>query len=236
VDVAVSAGTDCAWTAASNAPWITIASGASGSGNGTVSLVVGANATPATRDGTVTIAGQTFTVSQAAAACSYSLQPTSGSVASGGGTGTVDVTTAAGCLWTASSAAAWLGVSPSSGSGSGRVTYTAAANTDTLPRTGVLAIAGQGFSVTQAGAPCTYVVAPLTHTVPTAGGSASVSVTTGGNCAWTTTSNAPWITITGGTTGTGNGTVSFSVATNTSGSARSGTLTVAGQAVTVNQP
>jgi hypothetical protein len=44
----------------------------------------------------------------------------------------------------------------------------------------------------------------------------------------------PWITLTSGTSGTGNGPVGFSVASNT-GSARSGTLTIAGQTFTVNQ-
>ncbi|HSC27807.1 MAG TPA: BACON domain-containing carbohydrate-binding protein, partial [Vicinamibacterales bacterium] len=51
----------------SNAAWITIASGANGSGNGTVGYNVAANTTTSTRTGTLTIAGKTFTVSQAAA-------------------------------------------------------------------------------------------------------------------------------------------------------------------------
>ncbi|MBP6821374.1 MAG: BACON domain-containing protein, partial [Acidobacteria bacterium] len=51
---------------------------------------------------------------------------------------------------------------------------------------------------------------------------------------WTATSNAAWITITSGTSGTGNGTVNYSVATNT-GAIRSGTMTIAGQTFTVMQ-
>jgi hypothetical protein len=43
------------------------------------------------------------------------------------------------------------------------------------------------------------------------------------------------VTITGGASGTGNGTVSYSVATNTGASSRSGTLTIAGQTFTVTQ-
>ena len=65
--VNVTAGTGCAWTAASNVPWITVASGASGSGNGAVAYSVAAN-TGAARTGTMTVAGQTFTVNQAAQA------------------------------------------------------------------------------------------------------------------------------------------------------------------------
>ncbi len=65
--VLVSAGTGCAWTATSSAAWITIKSGASGTGNGTVNYQVAANTATSSRTGTLTIAGQTFTLTQAAA-------------------------------------------------------------------------------------------------------------------------------------------------------------------------
>src|SRR5206468_9799643 len=48
-------------------------------------------------------------------------------------------------------------------------------------------------------------------------------------------SNVSWITITGGASGTGIGTVTYSVATNTGASPRTGTLTIAGQTVTITQ-
>src|ERR1043165_9727476 len=54
----------CHWTAVSNAPWISISSGASGTGNGTVSYAVSPNPTTAPRNSTLTIAGQTFNVTQ----------------------------------------------------------------------------------------------------------------------------------------------------------------------------
>ena len=44
-----------------------------------------------------------------------------------------------------------------------------------------------------------------------------------------------WITITVGSTGTGNGTVSYSVSANTTGSTRTGTMTIGGQTFTVTQ-
>ena len=55
----------CAWTASSNASWITITSGASGTGNGRVGYLVLPNV-GGSRTGTLTVAGETFTVSQAA--------------------------------------------------------------------------------------------------------------------------------------------------------------------------
>jgi parallel beta-helix repeat protein len=55
------------------------------------------------------------------------------------------------------------------------------------------------------------------------------------NCEWTAASNAAWITITGGTSGTGDGTVTYDVAANNDASPRSGAMTIAGETFTVNQ-
>ncbi|MEK6281175.1 MAG: M36 family metallopeptidase [Acidobacteriota bacterium] len=63
--VSVTAPAGCAWTAVSNATFITITSGSSGSGNGTVNYSVSNNTGTSSRNGTMTIAGLTFTVTQA---------------------------------------------------------------------------------------------------------------------------------------------------------------------------
>ena len=239
--VAMTAGSACAWTASSNAAWITVTAGASGTGNGTVSYSVAAN-TGAARSGAVMIAGQTFTVTQAAVAtppaCTYAIDPMSASAPAGGATGSVAVTTGSACAWTASSNAAWITVTSASGgggTGNGTVTYSVAANTGAA-RTGSITIAGQTFTVTQAAAiaVCTYSVSNTTLSVPATGGTHSVEVTTGSGCSWTATRNAGWIDIVSGASGTGSGTVVF-VVSSFNGMERSGTLTVAGQIVTVNQ-
>ncbi len=62
--IAVSAPLACAWTALSNDTWITINSGATGSGNGSVNYSVSANTGATRRNGSITVAGQTFTVVQ----------------------------------------------------------------------------------------------------------------------------------------------------------------------------
>lgn len=86
-------------------------------------------------------------------ACTYSISPTSASVAAGGGTGTVSVTAGAGCNWTAASNDAFITITGgASGVGSGTVSYSVAANTGAASRTGTLTIAGLTFTVTQAGA------------------------------------------------------------------------------------
>lgn len=81
---------------------------------------------------------------------------------------------------------------------------------------------------------CTYSINPTNQSFAATTGVGSVTVTAGSGCAWTATSNASWITITSGASGSGNGTVGYAVAANT-GAARSGTITIAGQAFTVTQ-
>lgn len=66
--VSVMADAGCNWTATSNAPWITIPGGNGGTGNGTVNYNVDLNP-GAQRVGTMTVAGQTFTVTQDATGC-----------------------------------------------------------------------------------------------------------------------------------------------------------------------
>ena len=227
----------CAWTAVSNAVWLTVTSGAAGAGNGVVGFSVAAN-TGAARTGMVTIATQTFSVTQAAGAapCSYSISPTSQDVDANANTATVTVTTTAACAWTAASAAPWITVtSGASGAGNGSVGLSIAANTGAA-RNGTVTIAGQTFTVNQAAvvAPCTFSIAPTSQNVPAIGGTGTVTVTTTSACAWTASSNAPWLTITSGAAGTGNGSVGFSAAVNIAGS-RNGTLTIAGQTFTVTQ-
>ncbi|HEY0430095.1 MAG TPA: Calx-beta domain-containing protein [Pyrinomonadaceae bacterium] len=81
---------------------------------------------------------------------------------------------------------------------------------------------------------CSYLINPTSQSVPASGASGSVNVTAQGGCAWTASSNAAWISVTGGASGSGGGAVSFSVAVN-SGAARTGTITAAGQTFTVTQ-
>jgi len=148
--VSVTSGAGCNWTAVSNVSWITITAGASGAGNGTVNFSVAPNSGPA-RSGTLTVAGQTFTVTQDVG-CAFSISPTSQSFNSSGGTGTVNVTATGGCAWSAASNAAWISVpSGSGGSSSGAVGYSVAANTGPA-RGGTVTIAGLTFTVMQSAA------------------------------------------------------------------------------------
>lgn len=75
---------------------------------------------------------------------------------------------------------------------------------------------------------CSASLSPVFKVFSRNGGSGSVTVTVPTGCDWTAVSNADWITITAGASGTGSGTVSYSVDAN-SGRVRRGTLTIAGR-------
>jgi len=84
------------------------------------------------------------------------------------------------------------------------------------------------------GGECTYSISPTSASFPAAGGSGSVSVATDAGCGWTATANASWIQITAGSTGSGPGTVAYTVDANT-GIQRAGTMTIAGSVFQVTQ-
>jgi len=190
----------------------------------------------------MTVAGQIFTVNQAESAggipCSFAIGAAGASMSSASAAGTVAVTATSGCTWTATSNVEWMVVTAgSNGTGNGSVAFAVGANLGAR-RSGTLSVAGHTFTVDQAAVPaasCSYAINPLNTSMGAgAGAGPPVSVTAAAGCAWTASSNASWITIGSGSTGSGNGTVAFAVAAN-AGPARSGTMTIAGQTLTVNQ-
>ncbi len=75
---------------------------------------------------------------------------------------------------------------------------------------------------------CSFTVSPGSASHAASGGVASVRVTTTPACSWTATSDADWITVTGGSSGEGGGTVTYSVAPNSTTSTRSASIRVVG--------
>jgi hypothetical protein len=147
--LSVVSGTNCTWTAVSMVPWITVNS-ATGHGIGQVNYTVAANTTGVVRTGTMVVADKTVTFTQAANSCTYSVTPTSVSVAAIGGPSALSVSSGTSCSWTAVSNVAWITItSGASGSGIGGVNYTVATNTG-VARTGTLTVAGQTVTFSQA--------------------------------------------------------------------------------------
>jgi hypothetical protein len=235
--ISVTTQTGCAWSATTSSGFITFQNGTGRTGSGSVGFTVAANTTTSSRSVIASVAGSTFTVSQAGAICTYSISPATVSIAAAGGSGTVTVTTQTGCAWSATSSSAFLTFQNGTGrTGPGSVGFTVAANTTSSSRTGTGSVAGKAFKVSQAAASasCSYSISPASASIPAAGGSGSISITTQTGCAWSATSTSGFITFQNGTGRSGSGSVAFTVPANTTGF-RTGTATVAGKTFTVSQ-
>ena len=131
--------------------------------------------------------------------------------------------------WMAWANVSWLEVTGgSTGSNNGTVTYRVANNTGAA-RTGTIVVAETEIrstcTVVQAAAGPSLEINPTSMNVPPEASSGrQIAVTA--NVSWTATTNAPWLAVTGGSPGSGNGTVIYSVANNT-GAARTGAIGVA---------
>lgn len=231
-----ASATGCAWSTTQVDTWISLASGTgTGTGSGSVNLNFAANPNSSSRTGTMTIAGQTLTVNQTGVNCLFSLSSSSASFSSSGGTASFGVVAPTGCTWNADTGPSWISpTSPTAGSGNGTVSLSIAANSTVSARQANVLVGGQSFSVVQAGVPCSFSLSASNPMQAVAGGSGSVNLTTNPGCGWTASSNVPWLTP-ASSTGTGSGTLNFTVAANGTGAARSGVLTIVGQSITVSQ-
>src|SRR5207237_9692930 len=107
-----------------------------------------------------------------------------------------------------------------------------AANTG-APRSAIITIVGQTFTISQTGAACAYTVTPTSVSVAASGGTGTITVTTSAGCSWSSFSSTAWITVSG--SGSGSGSVSYTVAANGTTSSRTGTILMAGKTVSFTQ-
>lgn len=82
---------------------------------------------------------------------------------------------------------------------------------------------------------CSYGVSPRSQSFAASGGAGTLNVTVQSGCSWSTKSNVNWISITSGGSGSDNGTVRYSVASNGDSNPRTGTISVQGETFTVSQ-
>jgi uncharacterized protein (TIGR03437 family) len=233
LSVTIQTGSSCPWSVTGLPNWITVSGAASGPGPASVTLIVAANP-GAVRAATVSIAGASLQVNQAAAACTYALSAGSQSFTVAGGAVSVGVTAPGWCSWTSSSAVAWVTVTGgASGTGNGAAAYQVAANAG-MARSGNLTIAGLPFVVQQSGVSCSATVSPTAFSPAAAGGNLGVAIQTGSSCGWAVMGLPSWISVSGSASGTGPGSVTLAVAANP-GAARTATVSVGGVSVAVTQ-
>jgi hypothetical protein len=119
--------------------------------------------------------------------CTYVISPSSASFSASGGTGSVSITTQAGCNWGTSASASWVTINSGSGTGSGTMRYTVSSNTGTA-RSASLTVAGNVFTVGEAGI-SSYIVTASAGSGGSLSPSGQVSVAAGANQTFTITPN-----------------------------------------------
>jgi hypothetical protein len=82
---------------------------------------------------------------------------------------------------------------------------------------------------------CSYSFAPPSQNFSYSGGSGGISITTTPECAWTATTGNSWITLNSPTSGAGSGTLSYTVAANSTAGQFTGTITISGQSYSVTE-
>ena len=230
----VSSGS-CPWTASAPAgSFAQIGSSALGSGQGIVTVTVQPTPSSVSRTTEIVVAGQPVTITQAGAPCAYQLTPGSVVADASGASGALGVTPIpSDCTWAPDSDAEWLSTGdtfPREGSGS--VTWRASANASGADRLGSLHIGPAAFQVSQ----CFYTVSRSFIPIGVSGGLGTLSLDASSPaCRWSASSQAPWLTLSGPTSGVGNATLSYHVASNADASSRSAVLHVAGRAVVLSQ-
>jgi hypothetical protein len=248
----VTAPSECTWTAASNASWLLVTSGGSGSGSGAVSYTAMRNAETTARAAAITVADKTFTLRQSgdASLCQYSVGPVEFSPCMPASSVTATLTTQTGCGWTVTPNVPWLSVpSGSSGNGSGAITISFSENYD-APREGIAMVrwptptAGQNLRIAQAG--CLYAVSRSAINVTAAATSGTFDVlqqsvpntcgsATQDRCIWTPVSDVSSIIIMSSMPRMGDNPVAFTVAANDSATSRVGRITVRDKVVVITQ-
>jgi hypothetical protein len=248
--VRITTARECAWVARSEAAWVTLSSAANGQGDADVAFRVAANGDPVIRSGAISIGDQRVQLSQDARPCAYQVASAAETVDGAGGERTVQVgASSALCRWTAASEVSWIAIaSAREGSGNGSVTLRVDPFTGSQ-RVGSVTVAGHAVTITQSSTPlptpppgpvpppspdCIATVEPAVYTAPATGGPAAFNVRVAAACPWTASGAASWIAVTAGQAGSGPGEVRVSIAAN-AGPARAAALTIAGQAIAVNQ-
>jgi uncharacterized protein (TIGR03437 family) len=233
---------NCAWTAKSNNIWMSVTSGLNYTGTAKVTVSVQANTTTAERIGTLTVAGQVFTVEQQGSCKTYLLGQAIRTYTKDGGAMELQVANIGDCPWTITSENSWVrfNFNGTLEFSTGKTFAITIAPNPGPARTGKIRVqksyltTPSYITIWQEGT-CSYAVSPTTQSVAGSGGNFSFNVTTHETCDWTASSDSAWAKITSTTGGTrAERRVDYSIAPNT-GAARTAKFTVAGKQVTILQ-
>ncbi|MGA9995293.1 MAG: S8 family serine peptidase [Pyrinomonadaceae bacterium] len=110
---------------------------------------------------------------------------------------------------------------------------------DVLPQWSGLVLTGGRLNVLRAlqnPTVCLYTLSSYSQAFTDNGGSGSFNITAQSNCGWAAVSHSSFINVNGTSVGNSNGTISYTVAPNNTGTPRVGTITIGDRIFTVTQP
>jgi hypothetical protein len=149
--VSIGAGRECTWSVSADAPWIVFTGSRTGQGDAVVGYTVSENPVPSPRTASLSIDSVRLQLSQAAAACTFTVSPTDLAAGPEGASLSVGVSTLAGCRWTAVSQVPWIELPRADGDATATIALTIAPNSGAA-RDGIVTIAGRAVTVRQSGA------------------------------------------------------------------------------------
>ncbi|MCB1132286.1 MAG: BACON domain-containing protein, partial [Verrucomicrobiae bacterium] len=223
--ISITTDAGVSWTAVSNAPWITVVP-ASGISNGSVTYTVAPYNGVVSRTGSLTIAGRTFSVTQTGE--DVNLSPKTVGKAYSSDIVQVQVTALAATLWNVTPNASWISViDDGNGFGDSTVTLAISTNPSFADRTGTVSIGTATFTINQVGTPNPVLdLLPPEATADPVGAYGNVAVLATPDAPWTAESLDPWLVISGGASGAGNGNIEYVVSANPDLTPRKGRIRV----------
>lgn len=223
---AVTVPAGIGWRTESHCDWLTVGP-TRGTGPGNATYTVSPLCEVATRQGTLTVAGNTFTVLQYGKR--MKIAPTAVTNDYMSRVISVSVEALESTEWTVEPKSSWLQVwDAGSGKGSGTLKIRVLENPSWKSRTGKVAIGTETFTVTQEGrTDLEFAITPATRTVNVNGATEEIAVTATPDLPWSAESQANWLMVAESTaTGSGNGSVTYSASPNSTLYERTGKIVV----------
>ena len=223
--ISVTVGAGIEWSATPNVDWITV-SPISGRNVGQVTYTVATYPGVVTRSGSITIAGQTFTVTQKGV--DVSLEPAILKVNPEADIVQVDITALTATKWTVTPNADWVSVlDKEQGYGDYVLSLVVNANPSFAKRTTTVAVGTATLTIIQDGkATAELAIDPEFAEAPGSGAYGNVVVYATPDAPWTAESLTPWLTISQGKEGAGNGNIKYVVSPNPTLEERDGIIQV----------
>ncbi len=217
--------TSCVWQVRSTVDWISFTSPTTGTGTGTVDVVIAKNAGFGQRSSRIENWNSPYTITQLGQPCAISLTPSPVNFTATGGTTSIGVT--APCPWTATTTTPWITIgTPAANS----FPVNVVPNSTTDRRSGLVRVNDVNLVVTQDAATCGFKLTPTSATLSSAATAETVQVET--QCAWSATSSVPWMRVTEATPTL----LRYAVDANVLTTSRTGTLNLTGRVGQTNVP